>query len=168
MATRPIPHSRIRRLRSELEREKASLAADCAVWIESAKHGDPEDDLSSFWGYVQGPAETPYDGGLYVFHVLIPTEYPFRPPRMRCINPIWHPNFCPETGHVCSDFLQDMWTPALTLRTTLLMMSGLLSYPPMDEHLTSHLNVEAAGQYEGNFPSWRRKARDWTKVSYMK
>jgi ubiquitin-conjugating enzyme (huntingtin interacting protein 2) len=33
-------------------------------------------------GTIHGPGGTPYDGGVFEVDIVIPTQYPFEPPRM--------------------------------------------------------------------------------------
>jgi ubiquitin-conjugating enzyme (huntingtin interacting protein 2) len=40
-------------------------------------------------GTIQGPADTPYAGGLYYVDIVIPNEYPFAPPKMKFTTKGW-------------------------------------------------------------------------------
>jgi ubiquitin-protein ligase len=34
-------------------------------------------------GYIEGPVDSPYEGGLFQIDIVIPPEYPFKPPKMK-------------------------------------------------------------------------------------
>lgn len=56
-----------------------------------------DDDLSHLEGRFEGPPDTPYEGGKYCVDIRIPTDYPFRPPLMKFVTKIWHPNVSSQT-----------------------------------------------------------------------
>jgi ubiquitin-conjugating enzyme (huntingtin interacting protein 2) len=68
-------------------------------------------------------------GGKFVIDIVIPNEYPFSPPKMKFITPIYHPNVSSQTGAICLDILKDAWTPVLTLKTALISLQSLLCDP---------------------------------------
>lgn len=55
------------------------------------------DDVTNLVGTFEGPPDTPYDGGKYEVEIHLPVEYPFKPPEMRFITKIWHPNISSQT-----------------------------------------------------------------------
>jgi ubiquitin-conjugating enzyme (huntingtin interacting protein 2) len=42
---------------------------------------------------------------------------------------IWHPNVSSQTGVICLDILKDEWSPALSIRTSLLSIQALMCSP---------------------------------------
>ena len=50
---------------------------------------------------VQGPAGTPYEGGVFAVDIQIPKQYPFEPPKMKFLTKVWHPNISSQTGAIC-------------------------------------------------------------------
>lgn len=59
--------------------------------------------------------------------------------------------------------LKDQWSPALTIKTTLVSLQALLSTPEPDDPQ----DAEVAGQYKSNYKEWEATAAFWTD-SYAK
>ena len=51
-----------------------------------------EDDLFSWEALIEGPADTPYEGGIFPAELTFPKDYPLLPPKMKFLCDIWHPN----------------------------------------------------------------------------
>jgi ubiquitin-conjugating enzyme E2 G2 len=51
-----------------------------------------EDDLFVWEAMIQGPEDTPYEGGIFPAELKFPKDYPLMPPTMRFQCDIWHPN----------------------------------------------------------------------------
>jgi ubiquitin-conjugating enzyme E2 D/E len=112
-----------------------------------------------YWdGIIIGPIDTPYYGGIFNLDIHLPSDYPFKPPTIKFINKIYHPNIN-EEGVICLDVLKDQWSPALTLSTVLLSISALLAKPnPHDP-----LSPEIARIYLDNIKLFNKKARKYTE-----
>lgn len=78
------------------------------------------------WHYiVQGPPQSPYEGGMYHGKLKFPQEFPFKPPSIYIITP--NGRFKTNT-RLClsiSDFHPDTWNPAWSVGT---ILTGLLSF----------------------------------------
>ena len=49
-------------------------------------------DTPLHWQLIlNGPKESPYEGGMFKVDVKFPSEYPFRFPSLRFLTPIYHP-----------------------------------------------------------------------------
>lgn len=55
------------------------------------------DDVTDLKGRFDGPAGSPYAGGKFHVSIKIPEDYPFKPPIMKFVTKIWHPNVSSET-----------------------------------------------------------------------
>merc|ERR1711981_766426 len=92
------------------------------------------DDVFQWQATVQGPAGTPYEGGIFFLKVQFPSNYPFKPPKIQFTTPVYHPNIN-SSGSICLDVLKDQWNPALTISKVLLSICSLLSDPNPDDPL---------------------------------
>jgi ubiquitin-conjugating enzyme E2 M len=86
---------------------------------------------------------TPSDGawrdGTFRFEFKVPSEYPFRPPRVKCLTPTVHPNIHAVTGDVWLPMFID-WRPVLTVNTCVLALQ-LMFFEPYMSH---PINLAAA------------------------
>jgi ubiquitin-conjugating enzyme E2 D/E len=55
--------------------------------------------------------------GIFHLDIQFPTEYPFRPPKITFITPIFHPNV-DESGSIFITMLQGDWSPIQTIETS--------------------------------------------------
>ncbi|EEB09638.1 ubiquitin conjugating enzyme Ubc16 [Schizosaccharomyces japonicus yFS275] len=103
-------------------------------------HPISERNMYEWIALLEGPSETPYEGGTWILLLSIPKSYPIEPPSIRFCNKIIHPNICWKTGKVCIDILQTGWTPAWNLQSACLAVLSLLD----NAETTSPLNADAA------------------------
>ena len=86
-----------------IAKEIADAKADKNAQVEIETTGD---DMSNLKGTFPGPPDTPYEGGKFMVEIKIPSEYPFRPPKMRFETKVWHPNVSSQTVRAsCRNFL---------------------------------------------------------------
>ncbi|CAK7909659.1 ubiquitin-conjugating enzyme E2 1 [[Candida] anglica] len=146
--------SRVKRIAKELEECRQDTQSGVSLELNN------ENDLTHLTGYFKGPPGTPYEGGVFQVDINIPNEYPFKPPVMKFLTKIYHPNISSVTGAICLDILKDAWTPILTLKNSLISLQSLLQSPePNDPQ-----DAEVAKQYLGDKPGFERTAAYWTKI----
>ena len=92
------------------------------------------DDVHQWTCVIKGPPNSPYEGGFWAISVLFPQDYPFHPPRVRFVTPVYHCNI-DSHGNICLDILKDNWSPALTIGKVLLSLTSLLSDPNPNDPL---------------------------------
>lgn len=117
----------LKRLRKELN----SIKKTCPPGISA---GPLEDSMFEWEGYIEGPKDTPYEGGLFKLNIKIPKEYPFKPPLISFTTYIYHCNIASD-GSICLDILKDQWSPALDIAQTLMSIQSLLDNPNPNDPL---------------------------------
>mmetsp|Transcript_1790 Transcript_1790/g.3880 ORF Transcript_1790/g.3880 Transcript_1790/m.3880 type:complete len:149 (-) Transcript_1790:83-529(-) len=142
----------VRRIRRELELIRA--------YTGDAYSAAPVDDDNMFnWvATIQGPKDSPYEGGIFYLSILLPAGYPFKPPHVKFTTKLYHPNIN-EDGRECLDITKDEWSPALTIEKVLFALVSLLRDPNPDDPLIP----EIARQYKNDQQAFIETARDWTR-----
>lgn len=82
--------------------------------------------LSHLEGTITGPEGTPYEGGVFKIDIIIPSSYPFEPPKMKFVTKIWHPNISSNTGAICLVRAVSVVFPPTTCAISFAYVSGLL------------------------------------------
>jgi len=124
-----------------------------------------ESDIYKWVVMVIGPPDTPYEGGFFKCHLLFPKDYPVKPPKLKFVSEIWHPNI-DKDGLVCISILHEAgddnfgyesaserWLPVHTVETIMLSVISMLA-DPNDE---SPANVDAAVEWRNDFPGFRKR-----------
>jgi ubiquitin-conjugating enzyme E2 J1 len=86
-----------------------------------------EDNIFEWHFTIRGPHDTEFEGGLYHGRIILPPEYPFKPPNIVLLNP----NGRFEVGtKIClsiSSYHPEHWQPSWSIRTVLV---ALISFMP--------------------------------------
>jgi ubiquitin-conjugating enzyme E2 D/E len=106
---------------------------------------------------IQGPKDSPYEGGTFDVTIDIPEKYPFNPPKVKFVTKIYHPNIN-FSGDICLDILRDNWAAGLTIQKTLLSIMSLLDSPNPDDPLVP----EIARIYLESKEKYNSIAKQWT------
>ncbi len=120
------------------------------------------DNLRYFNVAIEGPADSPYEGGTFKLELFLPEDYPMAAPKVgggwgarildvkgvdmqyvyltqvRFITKVYHPNV-DKLGRICLDILKDKWSPALQIRTVLIRWVVDDEFPLADVCLQSWL-----------------------------
>ncbi|XP_078658610.1 ubiquitin-conjugating enzyme E2-17 kDa-like isoform X2 [Branchiostoma floridae x Branchiostoma belcheri] len=111
---------------------------------------------------IMGPADSPYQGGVFFLNIHFPTDYPFKPPKVQFTTKIYHPNIN-SNGSICLDILRSQWSPALTISKVLLSICSLLTDPNPDDPLVPDI----ARIYKTDKKKYNEQAKEWTNKYAM-
>ncbi|XP_046744577.1 ubiquitin-conjugating enzyme E2 T-like [Diprion similis] len=146
-----------------MKRELAKMAENPPEGICCYPKSDKIDVLAA---NILGPLGSPYEGGLFQLEIEIPESYPFEPPRLKFLTPVYHPNI-DDAGRICMDLLKmppkGGWKPTISIENLLTAVQLLLSYPNPDDPLMA----EIAEEYRLNKAVFERKARKSTAENAM-
>merc|ERR1711862_283267 len=92
------------------------------------------DNLTLMKAVIQGPIGTPFEDGVFALNIQIPSDYPFRPPKITFENPVYHCNVS-DIGEVCLDILMTEWVPNLSILQAIEAILKMLSNPNSDNAL---------------------------------
>ena len=109
-------------------------------------------------GLFEGPPNTPYENGYFLFKILYSSYYPMKPPKFYFISSIFHPNIS-DNGFVSVDILYRNWSPALCyFEAIIYSVQSLLDDPNPDDFL----NETAAKLYKNDRKLYDETVREYT------
>ena len=146
---------------SRIKKEWTNLQKDP---IEHCTAGPATDNELFHWvATIMGPMNSPFSGGVFHLTIRFPSNYPYRPPKIKFDTKIYHPNIS-SAGDICLDILKDQWSPALTISKVLLSVCSLLNDPNPDDPLVPSI----ARLFSDNRVEYDLRAREWTEKYAMK
>mgnify|MGYP003984689115 FL=1 len=143
--------STVGRIKAELETLMKDPPSNCSA-------GPKDDDIFEWEATLMGPTGSVYEGGVFKLNIIFPSDYPFKPPKVKFETLIYHPNIN-AAGGICLDILKDNWSPALTISKVLLSICSLLDDPNPDDPLVPDI----AEQYKKARAAYDITARQWTQ-----
>ena len=114
-----------------------------------------ENNLFEWQAIITGPDQSPYENGIYELKLTIPCNYPVKPPKIRFITEIFHPNIY-KNGDICIDILQDQWSQVMSIEKLLISIRSLLNEP----NVNSPANPEAALLYKQHRNEFNQRIRN--------
>jgi len=148
-----------------ITKEMQDLKRDLPAGICSA--GPVGDDLFHWTAKINGPSESPYQGGVFNLEIHFPTDYSFKPPTVAFTTKIYHPNI-DSNGKLFLDILAEQWSPHWTISKVLTSICLLLSNPILDEpKMIPDDGQEMARIFKNDKEKYTELAREWTKKYAM-
>ncbi|OEH75936.1 ubiquitin-conjugating enzyme [Cyclospora cayetanensis] len=123
---RPREHARLEKELLGLQQERDGKANEDEQEVFAEKWNG---DISHWRGWIKGPLDTPYEGGVFYLDIVIPGDYPYNPPKTLPTSsavPFTHNR---PACAICLDILKHEWSPALSIRTALLSIQAMLADP---------------------------------------
>jgi len=113
---------------------------------------------------ILGPKDTPYIGGLFMFYLIIPKNYPEKGPEIHFYTPIYHPNVNNRESdkEALGNFnYSDIgsWKPSYTIKKLLIDLVTIFYWPNLEK---PH-SLEIANEYKNNRELFEKKAAYFTK-----
>ncbi|CAH0717583.1 unnamed protein product, partial [Brenthis ino] len=128
---------------SRLMREIKSLETDPPWGITCSP--DTGEGFDILHVKLSGPRSSPYEGGVFELVINVPDRYPFEPPQVKFVTPVYHPNI-DKGGRICMNMLKmppkGSWLPTITIETLLISVQALLAAPNPDDPLMMDLAFE--------------------------
>ena len=96
-------------------------------------HQIHDDDIYHLKVLMIGPSDTPYEDGFYFFDILMPTDYPFNPPKVKYCTQNGKTRFNPnlyKDGKVCLSIINTWtgpkWTSCNSITSVLLSIQAMV------------------------------------------
>ena len=128
------PAMATRRLREELIKLKTQPPPGIIA--------EPDESNILKWFYViRGPADTPYEEGLYIGKIIFPPEYPMKAPSIHMLTPSGRFQINTQICMSMSNFHPESWNPLWSVAT---IIQGIQSFMESDELTTGGLKASEA------------------------
>ena len=141
------------RLKNELVKLTENPICDSQVALEN------EEDIRSWIVVMKGPVESPYANGNFKLKFSFPENYPFKPPEVKFLTTVYHPNIKLDTGEICLEVFNSSWAPTQKVSEILEKIASMLQTPSA----SNPLETEIANEYLNNYSTFEKKAKEYTE-----
>lgn len=97
-----------------------------------------DNNLFHLLGGIEGPPDTPYEGGVFWLSIRISKDFPLKPPEVRLLTRIYHPNI-DRLGNICVDLLSHQWFCGTGFEKLLLSILSILDDPGLEDPLVPEI-----------------------------
>lgn len=146
---------RVARMKRELRLLENDPPPGISCWMVN-------DRIDNLQANILGGEDTPYCGGIFKLDIHVPERYPFQPPKVQFITPIYHPNI-DNAGRICLDILKmppkGAWKPSWNISTVLKSIQSLMAEPNPEDPLMA----EISDQFKYHRQEFETSAKEWTE-----
>jgi len=118
-----------------------------------------EDNITDIQADIDGPVQTPFEGGLFRVKLVLGQDFPSQPPKAFFLTKIFHPNVS-KSGEICVNTLKKDWKPEHGIQHILLVIRCLLIEP----NPASALNEDAGKLLLENYDEFAKRAAMMTRI----
>jgi ubiquitin-conjugating enzyme E2 J1 len=112
----------IKRIMKEVKELSEDTCVDYAAW-------PLDENIFEFHFTVRGPRDSPFEGGMYHGKILLPPEYPFKPPHFYFLTPSGRFEVGRKICLTISSYHPESWQPSWSIRTALIAIIGFFPSP---------------------------------------
>ena len=134
----------------KISKEAASEDAFFSVDLEG-------DNVHSWNLQLEGPAGSPYEGGVFSVKLEFPAEYPFKAPEIKFVTKTYSPHISNE-GEICADLLKD-WSPTMNAKKVIQIVRSLLVDPSSD----TPVNAAVGRVYAEDRAKFTATCKEWVQ-----
>lgn len=149
----PLGATGVRRLSMERDKKVPLLPEGCSA---SPVHAE---NLGHWRVVLRGPVGSPYEGGHFVCELLYPSDYPFRPPELYVVTPLFHPLVGPDGR---AELSACAWSPACNVERLTARLLDALARP--QEHFVNSINLEVSAKCAEGVEAFQLTACEWTQL----
>ncbi|KAK9503667.1 hypothetical protein O3M35_010180 [Rhynocoris fuscipes] len=118
-----------------------------------------DENVADIQALIEGPAGTPYAGGVFKIRLCLGKDFPQGPPKAFFLTKIFHPNVA-TNGEICVNSLKKDWKSDLGIKHILLTIKCLLIVPNAE----SALNEEAGKLLLEHYDDYSQRAKMMTEI----
>ena len=118
-------------------------------------------DFLHWFGFIEGPKNTPYENGTYYFEMKFTNDYPNKGPiDVRMKTPTYHENISNSNGHICASYFSS-WQNTYDVSGIVHAIFILLCYPnPSCSYNAT--NKQKAQEFNQKY-AMKDQEYDWSK-----
>ncbi|KOS22382.1 Ubiquitin-conjugating enzyme E2 14 [Escovopsis weberi] len=120
----------------------------------------PNDAAVHTWHVtLAAPPASAFSPGRFGLLLTLPTDYPFKPPVVKFVTRIYHPNVTNDPlGNICLGLLKpENWKPSTKIVSVLEAVRNLLAEPQPDDPLEEGI----AEEFRNDRAAWEKTARSF-------
>ncbi|KAH0794948.1 ubiquitin-conjugating enzyme E2 T [Histomonas meleagridis] len=144
------------RVQKELQRMNVDPPHGIGMWPVNER-------LDQLEALIEGPEDSPFEGGEFRLSISIPETYPNTPPVIKFKTKIYHPNI-DSSGRICLDSLKPepngSWKPSINLAMVLTQIRLLMTNP----NVADPLDTKIAEQYQQSKELYDKEAKRYTET----